>query len=244
MRHLPLVIAAVLAASCGDSKDWEQEVILQLFRPERAEVGTIIVRVTEGGKTVEKDLTKEISFADCQGNRVRIIPRKDGATYAPVDITVLFGIVGQRREARPENNPVPATSAVVKVWLDTGIINPNLEPKACAPTITPPMRKPLGSACTFDIECEGNICLKDVPNLSGTQVFPKGYCTSKCTKDGDPCDAGRGFCKLYTDAGSPPREYGPYCLRRCKDCTPSACLPCDRIADNYACSTFDLCYPK
>jgi hypothetical protein len=221
MMRRAIYIAALVAAGCGGGKDWDEEIIVQLFRPQGTDPGKIKVQATQAGKTLEKEVS--VSFADCTNNQVRIIPRKDGTAYASVDIVVTYD-GGQANKSTTV--PVPNHSPL-KIVLGTGVI---LEPAACAPSIP---RKPLGSACTLDVECEGGKCIHVAPDVGADQVFPNGYCTLSCTTDGVACAGTDGQCKRFANAVGTQEAF--YCLQRCS-------ATCSR--SEYKCTTGGVCYPN
>jgi hypothetical protein len=220
MIRRAIFIAALVSAGCG-GKDWDEEVIVQLFRPQGTDPGKIKVQATQAGKTLEAEVS--VSFGDCTNNQVRIIPRKDGTSYPPVDVVVTHA-GGQERQSTPV--PVP-NHEPLKIVLGAGVV---LEPAACAPTIP---RKPLGSACLFDAECEGQgKCIHRAPAIGLDQQFPGGYCTVLCAKDGEACAGTAGQCKRFANAAGTEEVF--YCLQNCS----GACRA------EYTCTPGGACYPK
>lgn len=236
MRRLSLLLLVGTATACsGVKKDWDQDVILQLFKPAAEDVGQVEVQVTELIKDGhERKAVVSLSFADCDSNQVRIISRQVNGSYPDLGIVVRYG-PSSKREARELTKVSPASaSGPVKLVLSSRVLRQqDLAPSACAPQTSGPTTdagatdgtslRPLGEACTEPGQCAGGQCLVKT-TLYGTEVpFPGGYCSALCLatqKAGDVCSEGGGVCVSYDKL---------YCLKKC-----TTVLSC-RAAEGYRC---------
>ncbi len=222
-----LLTTVVLLAGCGDDKDWDQEIILQLFKPGLVNVGNIKVEATQSGVTRGVTVGGDI-FASCDTNTVRIIP-KEGKTVS-INLTWTGG-----KHAFDVN--LPAKNPV-KVVL--GSDNKDLKPGGCAPTIIPDggptpdlPQYPTGFMCSKDGHCVGGKCIASYTNMGQTYPMPDGYCSRDCT-GGTGCTANE-TCFANRDGNS--KILSEVCLKNCKN--DSECRTKD-----YHCTPGNVCLPK
>lgn len=224
--------ALLLAAGCGETKDWDQEIILQLFKPKGTKVGTVTVEASQTGVSPRRP-SKEIndaSFADCEANKLRIIPRQVSGSFPPVTVKVTAKGHGttERQVSVPASNPVPIVIGTAT----------SLEPAACAPKVKPDggmddgaMSLSIGSPCTNNNQCKGGLCITSILNDGNPINLVGGYCSQDCATSSCPAD---GYC--WTNKDGLGNVKGKVCLRSCSgpgtcsrpgfDCTPGGvCLP-------------------
>ena len=237
-RQLSLPLALLVLVGCGRKKDWDEEIIVQVFRAKGTDVGTVTVTATQGIKT---DKATVDGFDDCDKNRVRLIPRQgsseeliltvtSSATLPPV--TCPDGVAscgdGCCKLTPPGSSPL-------KLVLGT---SEELEPKgACTPSSVQhdggPGKKPLGFPCAVGSECQGGTCLLTADNGQNTLTFTDGYCSADCSVDS--CDT---FSTCWTSEDALGAVKGKYCVLKCKAgdgiCTRSG----------YECTIGDLCMPQ
>ena len=224
---------AITAAACGDEgidKDWEEEIVLQLFKPKALSLGTITVSAASGsGQPVTLDVNTDGKFfTDCESNRIRILPRKTAGVYQPVQVTISG--IGLSKVTQSIKVPVTATDKVAKVVLQNG---KELEPKACAPNI---QLKVIGQTCSTDGDCEHGKCLKKLTDGSGTYTFNNGACSMDC-KGGKTCPSGSDWesrCVEFSYLGQPDPPF--YCIKKCV--TNGDCR-----VDGYSCTGVGVCLP-
>jgi hypothetical protein len=223
---MPLLFGLALLAGCG--KGYDQEIILQLFRPRAAAADKVRVEASQSGGIL-KELDLPNPFASCSTNQVRIIPRQIEGKYPPVHVVVRSGVL--RAEA---DVVVPAQNPITLV-LGTGL---DLVPSGpCTPGQPKPpddgslLKKALAEPCTLNQQCEGNLCLKRIESNPIIE-FPDGYCSQDCEAT-KTCPGGEN-CKRFDNALG--ALIGYYCLKTCTDppgcsnpklrCTPGGvCLP-------------------
>ncbi len=232
-RCVNLYLFVFLIGACQSaSKDWDEEVILQLFKPENVEVGQISLLVTQKKTVPLKNAA--IHFNDCAHNKIRIIPQKEGAQYPDISIDITC-----EKLSRCLSQSLTLTPPVinpVKVLLGHGI---NYEPKGCEPpkeagiNIDAGPKKVLGETCSLPDECGGGVCLQKKWFISKELIFKDGYCTRVCSHQGDSCN-GDGICYDF-QLTSGKKEL--YCLKKCS----TSADPC---REGYQCSTADLCVPN
>jgi hypothetical protein len=211
MSHATHILGAALvlltAASC--SKGYDQEIVLQLFRARTAPNDVVEVIATEGGvtRTFSSASDARFSFASCDNNKLRIIPKQVNGVYEPVTVSVKSGALS----VPPVVIKVPTDT--VKLVLGSG---PDLVPTgSCAPTVPPdggPGQKAIGVACKAHGECAGSFCLTTADTAASTTPLnlPDGYCTQDCKST--PC--ADGFCRDFNyPIGT---LIGKWCLKICK----------------------------
>jgi hypothetical protein len=223
-----LLTTVVLLAGCGDDKDWDQEIILQLFKPNLVNVGNIKVEATQSGVTRGVTVGGDI-FTNCDTNTVRIIP-KEGKTVS-IKLTWTSG-----KHAFDVN--LPAKNPV-KVVL--GSDNKDLKPSGCAPTIIPDggptpdgPSYPTGFMCSNPSQCTGGLCIASYMAGGTDTTMPKGYCSRDCSVN--PCPS-HELCFVNKDNTG--KILSQVCLKKCK--LSSEC----REKDGYHCTPAgDVCLPK
>lgn len=224
-----LLTTVVLLAGCGDDKDWDQEIILQLFKPNLVNVGNIKVEATQSGVTRGVTVGGDI-FTSCDTNTVRIIP-KEGKTVS-IKLTWTNG-KHDFDVSLPAKNPV-------KVVL--GSDNKDLKPGGCAPTIIPDggptpdgPSYPTGFMCSKPSQCVGGRCLSTLMTggSNPATALPKGYCSRDCSVT--PCPS-HELCYESKDGNGKIIE--KVCLKKCD--TISEC----RASDGYECTPGGVCLPK
>jgi hypothetical protein len=227
---------AGLFGGCGDKKDWNSEIIVQLFRPATTggvDIGSVSIKATQGQATKTKDFSDTAAlFSDCTSNQVRIIP-VDPASG--VDIALTFGrlqVIEFKRTIAPD------ASKAVLLGLGPSTTS-SWQPGPCpggTPDAVVALRNPTGSACTVKTECAGDMCLAKLTNQSTEYRLQGNYCTAECAVDGTPCDtkAGGGECLVlrYPDG----KISGSYCMQICG--APTDCR------SGYACTPNGLCFPE
>lgn len=213
----PLVLALSMLTGCG--KGYDQEIILQLFRPRAAAADKVTVEASQSGG-IPKVLELANPFVSCSTNQVRIIPREVEGKYPPVHVVARSGALRAEDDVPvPAQNPVPL---VLGIGLDLVPSGP------CTPSLS---KRSLSEHCLFDQQCEGNLCLKQIDTEPAT-TFPNGYCSQDCeaTKS---CPGGE-TCKRFDNALGNPIGY--YCLKKCTD--PPGCS-----TPGLHCTTGGLCLP-
>ncbi len=229
---LLLLASGISAAACGDEdgveKTWEEEIILQLFRPASLSPGTLTVSAASGtGQPVSLLVNADGKFfSDCESNKIRILPRKTSGAYQQVTVTVHSSVLQKVTKSVPV--PVPAADNVVQMVLKN---DKQLVPAACAPKVQ--LRK-VGDSCAQDTDCEHNKCLKSVVDSSGTITFHDGYCSEVCTKT-KTCTNTKHICKDFGGISQPNKPY--YCLKNC-----TGNIDC-RAGDGYSCTAGGACMP-
>jgi hypothetical protein len=233
---LPLValpMVALLLSGCGREKDWDDEIIVQVFKPKGVEVGRVTVTASQGGKSDSADVK---SFADCDSNRVRVIPVQGSAD------NVSLTVIANKGHLAPVTRGVAPGTTGVKIVLGS---EKELEPKGtCTPSVTPPTdggpedgktsgTKAVGEACATDGECKGGKCLTELENLGSKIALTGGYCSKDCTTDS--CAATDEQCWTNTDGNG--KETGKFCVKTCVTAT-----DCDR--SGYICTPGNLCMPQ
>ena len=216
-ERLPWVVALILVAGCGRKKDWDTEIIVQVFKPQGTDVGTVTVSATQAGKT---NKTTVDGFGDCDANRVRLIPKQGSSE----ELTVSVSSSGSLQVTCPTGASscgadccklTPPGVSPLKLVLGT---SKDLEPSgSCTPSVQPPTpdggtpKKAAGEACTADTDCEGGSCLKELQNTGNPLAFPGGYCSQSCP-NGDECPTDQ-TCVQSTDGNG--TVIGTYCLVNC-----------------------------
>lgn len=231
-------LAALLVAGCGRKKDWDTEIIVQVFKPQGTDVGTVTVSATQAGKT---NKTTVDGFGDCDANRVRLIPKQGSSE----ELTISVSSSGSLPVTCPGGASscgadccklTPPGVSPLKLVLGT---SKDLEPSGtCTPTVQPPLpdggppKKAAGEACAVDGDCEGGKCLLSASNGSNTLTFQDGYCSADC--DTNPCGAAETCWSSENALGA---VVGKYCILKCK-AGDGTC-----IRAGYTCSVGDLCMP-
>jgi hypothetical protein len=221
IRILTAVIPAVLVAGCGTKKDWDTELIVQLFRPRLLEVAKVTVRATQAGKTRSLELANP--FASCTANQLRIIPARTDA-----DVEIVASSAAPRLEGHAVVKP---SQREVKLVLGTA---PELEPAGCAPASRPDAgtKAQTGMPCSRNEDCVGGICLSTVKYAYPEPAFVGGYCSAPCTTE---CSSPGDSCLSFKNANG--AEVAAYCMLRCA--ADDAC----RKPEGYGCTTGGLCFP-
>jgi hypothetical protein len=236
------VVALLLVVGCGRKKDWDEEIIVQVFKPKATNVGTVTVTATQGSKT---DKATVDGFGDCDANRVRLIPKQGSSddltirvtTSASLPLTCPAGVSSCGTDCCKLK---PPGSSPLKLVLGT---EKELEPSGtCTPTVQPPTpdggtpKDPAGSPCSADTSCQGGKCLKEVQNTGTPITFPQGYCSQDCSQtSGTSCDSGEQ-CLDSTDGNN--NVIGQYCVVKCVT-SGGNCM-----RTGYECTPLDLCMPK
>lgn len=241
---LLILALTVTAAACGDDgveQDWEEEILLQLFKAKEATLGGLFVEATTMTSGVPASPVKlKVNddgkfFDDCEGNKVRVLPRKVGGAYPDVKIRITSLVPVSPKVYAEQILKVPA-AGVVKLVLVKG---KEVLPLGCAPTVK---LTGLGLTCGKDDDCEHGKCLKKITDGSGTYTFNNGTCAKDCTK-GESCPSGVDAANNpwssecvefgYVGQPSPPS----YCIKKCKgngDCR----------VDGYSCTGGSVCLPE
>lgn len=233
--RLPLAILGLvlILVGCGRKRDWDQEVIVQVFKPVGVNVGKVTVEAKQGSGAAET--TQVSGFADCGQNQVRIIP---GSAGGSVRITVTASAGGLAAVTR--DVALPATNPV-KVVLGSSA---SVEPKGtCTPPPTPDGgpgdggNLPIGSPCANAGQCAGGVCLSQVQNLGTVITLSGGYCSRTCDSAAacEGADAGIASCWINTDGNGKPLS--KFCLKPCK-----VAGDCGRTG--YTCTPGNLCMPE
>jgi len=234
--HLVLVLVpALLLGACG--KGYDQEIILQLFRPptSNAEHKKVTVTASENGTSSQQTL--DSPFDSCSTNQVRIIPKQSPGTVH-VDVKVpdleVFAI--------DISVPAPTPVNVVRVILGG---SSDLIPSGCAPgrdlgVHVDAAKRGLAQPCGSDADCAGGICLTSVVNAEPSFSVGDGYCTQACASadagPGGACPAG-AICREFRTTG------GSLINSRClKSCTKED--PCPPHNPSLRCSTLGVCVPE
>ena len=230
--------ALLLATSCGD-KDWDEEIVLQIFKEAKMTAGTVTVTAVQDGKKIAKAVNADGAFFNsCETNRVRIIPAQKGGAYSDVNVTVTSGKISASKTIK-----VPAT-AIVQIVLGSGSA---FDPKDCKPSTTTQLKE-TGVACSKDSECEGGRCLLSLVDGSKKFGFKGGYCTATCMSNPNVCDAptcsnapakGEKDC-CYPVADGYGKKTDAVCLKRCGAVAAAGC----RTKEGYTCTPGSNCFPK
>ena len=223
---------AVLASGCGESKDWDHELRIRVFKSKGLDPGTVTVKAQQAGKTV----SVKLDGFQCGNNQVRIIPRLVSGIYPPLK----FWAEGSKGGIKSAERTLTISTKSEEVTLRSLILGttPPWEP-ACA-GVTPdggvqdgPPKLPTGAACTGDSECEGGTCLKSWTSTGVDTTMNNGYCSSDCSSSA--CGL-KEQCQPMTDGNG--STIGEYCLKKCKlltDC---------RDKEGYTCTPANFCFPK
>lgn len=217
---LTLLSLAAVTAGCGGESSPEG-IVLQLFRSAGSAAEGLTISVQQiGGDTGQVTIAgEEITafFADCEHNRVRVLPRVIPSQPLELKISVSGGGVAGTTSATVGES---AATEIVPIVLGGA----PLEPAGCAPP------SPTGSACDQDQLCSGGICLEQFGyETSGPIEMPGGYCSAAC--DATNACAPDEQCQPMRDANL--QEIGRYCLAPCAD----------GCRSGYTCSTSGFCFP-
>jgi len=255
-----LLAGLVLTAACGDGggKDWDQEVVLQVFKPAQLKLGVVTITATqEGGASRDTRVNlagQEGFFKDCESNRVRILPTRVKGKYPPVTVTVTA------QQSLPAGGvtrviqvPVSDPGSVVKMILLRG---KTYEPTgACASDLGGvKVPRSVGEACQDGADCLGSRCLGTVHDFQKIYTFVQGYCTHSCadTCSSGKCHATGHACKVDGDCRKARCGVGEQCFTTVNgnsQVTDAFCLKqCTRAADcrsnGYGCTAGDVCFPR
>jgi hypothetical protein len=226
-----LLLASLLVGGCGRKKDWDDEIVLQLFHQKGVDLGNITITATQDGVSRDVLVKSDDVFKDCSSNEVRIILRS--RSTVTIAIKPASGASTFTKEfSVPTSNPV-------RVPLAKG--SP-LEPECGTMPVLDGggeiAKKSDGSACLGAGECLSGTCLLSI-SFSGTEkTLKNGYCTRSCAAlDGgaSTCSSGQTCVQSTDGKGS---LLGSYCF---KNCTTSA--EC-RESDDFTCSVNNVCSPK
>lgn len=259
--RLALGLCLALAAGCSDSsgdRDWDRELVLQLFKPAGTKVGQVTVTAVQALKNRTVTVNSDGSFfADCESNRIRIIPA-GGQNPG----TVMLSITTANNVPPGGIKRAVAFSGVSGDVLEKVALGSaaGYEPSgACAKGLDM-AKKSVGEACTGPGECKDGVCLTEVddPLAGGKYTFTGGYCSKLCLDTCNPatnkCGKGGGSCNIDLDCrnalcGTDQVCYAlqdgslnvkaAYCLKKCNT-TPD----CKRPVANYECSPGNACFPK
>jgi hypothetical protein len=103
------VALLLLTGACSDSENYDQELIIQLFKPKGANLGAVKVTATQGATT--RATTVANPFADCESNKLRIVPAaEEDGSYPDVHHPSRSRQHHRRRRnhrRRPTNQPDP-----------------------------------------------------------------------------------------------------------------------------------------
>jgi hypothetical protein len=253
-RYLLLIgvfCAALWPLACSDGKDWDEEIILQLFKPKGVDVGQVLVRATQNGASGQQQL--QDIFADCKSNRVRVIPRMVSGSYPDVTVTVTASkgnlqpvsrtlqvpvpnpvalVLGTSKELEPDGPCTPQPQLPDGGVADSGSAEAG-RTEAGGPSDGPLVTLPTGQACVEDERCKGGVCLKEMQNMGVPITFKGGYCSRDCSTQ--PCPQ-EEYCASSTDGNG--QVLGKYCLKRCKNN-----IEC-RVSQDYICTTAGVCMPE
>lgn len=218
--------ATLLLAACGDDKDWDQEIILQLFKPAGKSVGDVKIAATQSKQTRSVTVGNDI-FGSCDTNTVRIIPKD--STKVAISLTWSSG-KHDFEVNLPAKNPV-------KVLLGS---DPKMEPGGCAPAVIPDggpppdlPQYPTGFMCSKDGHCVGGKCIANYTNMGQLYTMPDGYCSRDCT-GGTGCTANE-TCFPNKDGNA--KILSEVCLKNCQ--SDSECR-----TKGYHCTPGNVCLPK
>ena len=263
-RHTTTALACLLLLGCGDGgeRNWDIELVVQLFKPKTLTVGTVTIQATQAGvtRTVKVNTGGDESFfADCTSNRVRIIPRAAGGPQDSVKLSITTEKGGLGVVTSAVALPNAGLDATKKIVL--GVATTYAPAGECSKGLGSALRE-LGTSCVNNTDCKSGLCLKTVKEASSSTnyTFENGYCSKDCydTCDGSTCRTGGGACSTNDqcrDAAC--KDNGgtcfairnaslvvvkAYCLRPCK----SDVNQCKRDADKikYQCTPGDVCLPK
>lgn len=233
-RHptAPLLLAllAPTLPACSETKDWESELIVQLFKPKSLPAVKITIEAEQGKKKGVVELAGAGLFQSCTTNQVRIIPDPAGG-----EVTITARVTADPL-LRDSQRVAAGQSAPVKLVLSR---LGELEPAACAPQPPPVeagVKRRTAEPCTLGAQCAGGLCATEV-NASPLATFKDGYCTSSC--DSAPCAADE-TCIPYRDGTG--KVIVSYCHIKCKMGDAGTDPRC-RVGNGYHCSTADLCVP-
>lgn len=230
---------AALLLSVGCGKDWDEEIVLQIWKQQNFTVGAVTISAVQDGKKMSTAVNGDGTFFNsCDDNKVRIIPADKNGTYSDVSVTITSGKLSTTQTIK-----VP-TSGTVELLLGSG---PNYDPKSCKPSGgTTPQLKETGEACKNNTDCKGGRCLFVLTDSGKTYKFANGYCTANCMKDTSACGAAtcsgapgtgeKDCCYAVSDGYG--KKIDAVCLKRCghvKDCRPG---------ENYTCTPGSNCFPK
>lgn len=219
-REIALLFLVTVTLGCGDDSS-PDGVVLQLFRPAGSGAAQLMIVVEQtGGDTGQVTIAAgEVPafFADCEHNRVRVLPRE--IPNQPLELKVSVsggGITGTASATVGE----PAAAGLVPIVLGAA----PLEPSDCAPPA------PTGAACAEDRECIGGVCRHNFGyEANGEIEMPGGYCSAACDAS-NPC-APDEQCQVMRDANL--QQIARYCLAPCGD----------GCRSGYTCSTAGFCFP-
>ena len=234
-----LAMTSLLAAmGCGD-KDWDEEIVLQIFKLKKMNVGTVTVTAMQDGRKVAQSVNGDnMFFNSCETNRVRIIPADKGGAYPDVTVTVTSANFAKATSTTTIKVP---TTGMVQIVLGSGT---NYDPSDCKPKTTTQLKE-TGEACTSNSQCKGGRCLFALTDGGKKFPFQAGYCTATCLTNAKACDAsscagapaaGEKDC-CYSVADGYGKKIDAVCLKRCailKDC---------RYNEGYQCTPGYNCFP-
>jgi hypothetical protein len=245
-RQLMVLLAgATLLAGCGRKRDWDEEIIVQVFKPKGTDVGQVKVSASQGGAP---ETAVVGGFSDCSANQVRVIPAKKISAADPVMLSASAskgGLIAMpvKVDAVP---PAP-----VKLILGPGA--PALEPAgSCTPAPPQPdggtpdggpgpdsgKGLPTGSPCSQNSDCVGWLCLDQLTDLGTPIPLLGGYCSRPCASSG--CDGGAGCCEAgeacWTNTNGKSEPIDQVCLKTCK-----STADCNR--SGYVCTPGERCMP-
>ncbi len=230
---------ATLLLTVGCGKDWEEEIVLQIWKQQNFTMGVVNITAVQDGKKMSVAVNGGGTFFNsCEDNKVRIIPAQKGGTYSDVSITISSGKLSATQTIK-----VP-TSGTVEVLLGAG---PSYDPRSCKPSGgTTPKLKETGESCKTNTDCKGGRCLFVLTDSGKAYKFANGYCTANCMKNTGACGAttcsgapgaGEKDC-CYAVSDGYGKKIDAVCLKRCghiKDC---------RLGEGYTCTPGSNCFPK
>ncbi len=231
--------ALLLATSCGD-KDWDEEIVVQIFKENKLNVGTVTVTAVQSGKKIAQSVNGDGTFFNsCETNRVRIIPATKGGVYPDVIITVSSASLPKVTATKTVK--VPASS-MVQILMGSGS---HFDPTDCKPSTTTQLKE-TGEACSTGSQCKGGRCLFKLEDGGKKYQFQGGYCTASCLKKTSACEAptcaaapakGEKDC-CYSVADGYGKKVDAVCLKRCGNS--NGC----RTIEDYTCTPGNNCFPN
>ena len=229
----------LLAVGCSD-KDWDEEIVLQIFKENTMKsVGLVTITAVQDGKKIAQSVNADnMFFNSCETNRVRIIPANKGGVYPDVMVTLTSANFAKTIVSKTIKVP---TSSMVEILYGGG---PNYDPTDCKPGNTTELKE-TGESCGASAECKGGRCLFTLTDGSKTFKFSGGYCTATCLKFASVCGAstctgapgaGEKDC-CYSVADGYGKKTDAVCLKRCTNV--KGC----RAGEGYQCTPGSNCFP-
>jgi hypothetical protein len=232
VKLVTLLLCSLVAVACGDDKDWDEEIILQLFKTKNLDIDEVVIRAKQGEIAREVQVSGE-AFADCTSNRVRIIPRgASGSVQITVSPSSPFSNTVRLSVEVPADGMVPVFIGERGEIVPTcGVQRPDAGLPDGGTDGLPPLRQ-TGAMCTIGAQCVGGTCLKQVNNITETITFPKGYCSRECSGGSGDC-GGSNIC-YESKVGTTTEGY--YCLQYCEQAS-------DCLQSSFRCTGGSSCMP-